>query len=34
MAELFLLAATVFTAYYATRRALVTYLEGVDLEQA
>lgn len=31
MAELFLLAATVFTAYYVTRRSLVTYLEGREL---
>lgn len=31
MAELFLMAATVVTGIYFTRRALVTYLEGADL---
>jgi hypothetical protein len=31
MAEFFIMTATVVTAIYFTRRALVTYLEGVDL---
>lgn len=31
MGELFLLAATVFTAYYVTRRSLTVYLEGCEL---
>ena len=31
MAELFLMAATVVAGIYVARRALVTYLEGVDL---